>query len=85
MEIGDRDATGLKETLAFPVLWFSVKVWRGDWIAPAMLILFLLLLAAAIGVARQAFIRKLRSNRVSNAPSVPPTAEKIEPESYGSD
>ena len=48
LEVGDRDATGLKETLAFPVWWFGVRFWFGDGLTPAIVGLLILLLIAAI-------------------------------------
>ncbi len=61
LEVGDHDATGLKETLAFPVWWFGVHFWFGDTLTPTIVVLVILLLIAAIIFGR--FFLKRRQIR----------------------
>jgi hypothetical protein len=60
LEVGNRDATGLKETLAFPIVWLNLKLWFGNWLSPAMLLLGVVLLLAAFTIGWAASVRKLK-------------------------
>jgi hypothetical protein len=60
LEVGNRDATGLKETLAFPILWLNLKLWFDNWLSPAMLLLGIVLLLAGFTIGRTASLRQLK-------------------------
>lgn len=54
LETGNRDATSIKETLGFPVLWFRLKFWFDDALSAAMLVVTVLLVIVAVVIGRSA-------------------------------